>query len=466
MTRAPYTPHPYQDILTEHILEHPRGNRFAGMGMGKTVAHLTAIDAMNVAEGTVPTLVLAPLRVAKSTWPREAQKWDHLRNIEVSPIVGTPAERLRAIRADANVWTINYDNLPWLVNEFADTRWPYRRIIADESTRLKNFRIKGGGVRAAALAQVAHQECDVWSNTTGTPAPNGLKDLWGPQWFVDRGRRLGKTYEAFKMRWFHMSHTGYGVDPTDFAQEQIQNEIKDCTVALDPRDWFDLEEPIKKDVWIDLPLHARAKYRELERMMFTELKELVTQQGRIVTALNSAALSMKCLQLASGTAWIDREHNLVSAVHDEKLEALESLLNEAGGMPVMVVYQWVPSKNAILKRFPAARFFDASAQTEDDWNAGRIPLLVIHPQSGGHGLNLQFGGNIICFYDQWWDLEQYDQVLERIGPVRQLQAGLNRNVWVYHLLARDTVDEDVRIRRESKREVQDILLDAMKRRSP
>lgn len=458
--RIEYAPHEYQKVMLDHMIEHPRAAVFAGMGMGKTSSALTLIDALNVVEGTRPTLVLAPLRVAKSTWPREAAKWRHLENINVSPVVGSAAERLRALKQDANVFAINYDNLPWLIEHFAALkRWPFRRVVADESTRLKNFRLRSGGKRSAQLARVAHLDgLDRWINLTGTPAPNGLKDLWGQMWFLDRGQRLGRTYTAFTERWFQRAFDGYGVDPLPSAQVQIQEAIRDITLSLDPRDWFDLEEPIVKNIYIDLPEHARRRYREMERTMFTELNQ------KTVEVFNAAAKSAKCLQIASGTAWISTAEREWAAVHDEKLDALESIVEEANGMPVMIAYHWVPSRERILQRFPKFRYFDARAQTEDDWNAGKIPGLVIHGASGGHGLNLQTGGNIIAHYDQWWDLELYQQVNERIGPVRQKQSGLDRNVWHYHILARDTLDEDVMVRRETKREVQDVLMDAMKRR--
>jgi SNF2 family DNA or RNA helicase len=462
MSRTTYVPHAYQTLMTEHTLAHRRGNRYAGMGMGKTVASLTAIDAMNVEEGTELTLVLGPLRVIESTWPRECAKWHHLTEIEFQPITGPREQRLRALKADANVFGVNYENVPWLIREYADRRWPFRRVIADESRRLSNFRIKQGGKRSASLASVAHQEVGMWSNLTGTPAPKGLVDLWGPQWFVDRGASLGRTYTAFVQRWFSKAWDGYGVDPKESAQAQIQDAIRSTTIALDPKDWFDLEEPIVRNIKVDLPPEARRRYREMEKQMFTELTTPSGNRG--VEALNAAAKSMKCLQIASGSVWVDTAAKLVSEVHEAKLDALDSLLSEAGGMPLLVVYQWVPSKDALLRRFPKFKFYDGKQSTEDNWNAGRYPGMVIHPQSGGHGLNLQYGSNITVHYDQWWDLETYQQVNERLGPVRQLQSGLNRNSWVYHLLASDTVDEDVLVRRETKREVQDILLDAMKRR--
>jgi len=462
--RERYAPHPYQDLIREHVEAQPRTAVFAGMGMGKTSSALTAIDELNVVEGTLPTLVLAPLRVARSTWPREAEKWAHLENIRVQPVTGSVAERRLALKQDANVFATNYENVPWLIEHFADQkRWPFGRIVADESTRLKNFRLKRGGARAAALARAAFDpRVKHWINLTGLPAPNGLKDLWGQMWFLDRGVRLGRTYDAFKMRWFHRGYDGYALQASGFAQQQIQDAIRDITLALDPKDWFDLKDPIVRKIEIDLPGDARRRYREMEREMFTWLK--AKMEERSVEVFTSAAKSMKLLQLASGTAWISTAEREWAAVHDEKLDALESVLEEAGGMPVLAVYHWVPSRERILARFPQARPFDADPRTEDEWNAGKIPLMVIHPASGGHGMNLQFGGNIIAHYDQWWDLELYAQVNERLGPVRQVQAGFDRNVWHYMIVARDTVDEDVVFRRDGKRAVNDILFEAMKRR--
>ena len=464
MDRIAYKPHGYQNIITQHICELRRGNRFAGMGMGKTVATLTAIDACNLADGTVPTLVLAPDRVARSVWPREALKWKHLEGISVSPIVGSAAARRQALKADANVWTINYNNIPWLIEEYADKKWPFPRIIADESTRLKNFRTRGGGgVRTTALARVAHQYVAWWSNQTGTPVPNGMKDMWGPQWFIDRGQRLGKSYKDFSMRWFHRAYDGYNIVPTDFAQEQIQDQIRDCSVALDPKDWFDVSDPIVRRVDVELPGAARDVYRRMEREMYALLQKDL-QGDREVFAVNAAARTSKCLQIANGAVYYEEKATKWHHLHDEKLEALESIAEEANGMPLLVAYQWRSDAERILKAFPKARILDANPKTEDEWNAGKIPMLLAHPASAGHGLNLQDGSNILAVFGQWWDLELYQQIIERIGPVRQLQSGHNRNVWVYLIIARDTMDEDVMVRRETKRSVQDILIENLKRR--
>lgn len=428
-----------------------------------TVSTFTACQAKVLAGQSDPILVLAPLRVAKSTWPNEVRKWKHLSGLDVMPIVGSEAERKLALRHDVPVHTCNYDNLPWLVEHYG-SRWPYRTVIADECTRLKGFRLKQGGARAAALGKVAFQYAKEYIGLTGTPAPNGLADLWGQMWFVDRGQRLGRTYEAFKNRWFQRSNDGYGVDPLPFAQEQIQAAISDVCLTIRSEDWFDLDAPIVNNIYVDLPVKARVHYRELEKQMLTEIN------NRQVTAVNAAARTNKCLQIANGAAYLDPDADADThprskewrEVHDAKLQALESIIEEANGMPVLVSYEFKSDVARIRKAFPKARMLDDNPETENEWNAGKIPILLAHPKSAGHGLNLQYGGNILVFFGHNWNLEEYQQIIERIGPVRQMQAGLNRPVYIHHIIARDTVDELVMARRETKASVQDILLEALK----
>lgn len=461
-----FTPRPYQDLIITHIHDTPRSNVWAGMGMGKTVATLTALEDLFMAgTETQPALVLAPLRVARSTWPDEADKWDHLRNIEMQPIVGTAKERLAALQnSNASVYTINYDNLVWLV-EHLGNRWPFGTIIADESTRLKNHRTKGGGQRAAALAKVAHKRVHRWLNLTGTPAPNGLLDLWGQAWFVDGGARLGTTFTGFKDRWFDSlivkkdpkEHGRVLVRPRPYAQAQLQAALADVTISLDAADWFDIEEPIVNVVPVDLPGKTRHQYEAMEKEMFLQLG------AHEIEAFNAASKTMKCLQIASGAIYTDDQGNW-EELHDAKIQALDSIMQEAAGMPVLVAYHFKSDLARLLKAFPKGRQLDADPQTIRDWNEGKIPVMFAHPASAGHGLNLQDGGNILVFFSHWWDLEQYQQIIERIGPTRQIQAGHNRPVWIHHIIAIDTIDELVMQRRETKREVQDILLEAMKKR--
>ncbi|MGI4846819.1 MAG: SNF2-related protein [Janthinobacterium lividum] len=453
MSKA-FTPRPYQTLITNHILDRPRSAVWAGMGMGKTTSTLNAIDTLQMVESD-PVLVLAPLRVARSTWPDEARKWKHLRGLQVMPIVGSEAERRMALRHDAQVYTTNYENLPWLVEHFGD-KWPYRTVICDESTKLKGFRLRQGTARAKALGRVAHTKIKRFVELTGTPSPNGLQDLWGQMWFLDQGVRLGRTFDSFKQRWFRLNHNGFGVAPMDHAQAEIQDKLRDLCITIDAKDWFDLREPIVNNIFVDLPIKARQLYQDMEKQMFMQIDE------HEVEAFNAAARTIKCLQVANGAAYVGESNSEWKEIHDAKLQALEDIIEEAAGMPVLVAYNFKSDLARLRAAFPKGRALDASPQTIVDWNAGKIPVLFAHPASAGHGLNLQDGGNILVFFAHDWNLENRLQIIERIGPTRQMQAGHDRPMFIHNIIARDTVDEMVMARVETKREVQDILLEAMK----
>lgn len=463
MTARPFTPRPYQQLIVNHELDNPRGAVWAGMGLGKTVATLTALDIQALTDDS-PTLVLAPLRVAASTWPDEAAKWAHLRNVEVSAVVGGPGERLAALRRPANIFTTNYENLPWLVEHLGD-KWPFKTVVADESTKLKGFRLRQGGRRAQALARVAHKRVDRFIELTGTPSPNGLVDLWGQAWFLDAGVRLGRTFSAFTDRWFTSVRVGNSaqavrLDPLPFAQAQIEERLRDVCLSLDARDWFDIAQPITNTIRVELPARARRLYQDMEREMFLAIGNTE------VEAFNAASKTVKCLQLANGAIYTDDTGNQFEEVHDAKIQALGDVIEEAAGAPVLVAYHFKSDLARLLRAFPQGRVLDRDPQTIREWNAGRIPVLFAHPASAGHGLNLQDGGNILVFFGHWWNLEEYQQIVERIGPTRQAQAGHARPVFIHHIVAADTVDEIVMARRDSKRGVQELLLDAMKRRTP
>ena len=465
MGRIYYHPRDYQRIITDHILDTPRNGVWAGMGLGKTVATLTALDALFLSGyEKKPALVLAPLRVAQNTWPDEAAKWHQLRNIEVQPIIGDEGTRRAALRnPNASVFTINYENLAWLL-EVLNGHWPFGKIISDESTKLKGFRLKQGTQRAAALAKVAFNG-KRFTELTGTPSPNGLQDLWGQIWYLDAGERLGRTHDGFKNRWFQRSFTGFGLAPLPFAQKEIEAKLKDICISLDAKDYFDISEPIESIRYVELPKKAREKYNDMQKEMFMELGQYK------VEAFNAASRTQKCLQLANGAAYVEDDVVDVDApkalkwydVHDQKLQALDEIFEEAAGMPVMVAYNFKSDLARLKKAFPRGRAMDKNPQTIKDWNSGKIPYLWIHPASAGHGLNLQDGGNILAFFGVNWNLEYDQQIKERIGPVRQFQAGHNRPVFIYRIIARNTVDEMVMERLQTKKAVQDILLEAMKK---
>lgn len=451
-------PHPYQQILIDAIVAHLRVQVEAGMGMGKTSATLVALSILFKFVCDGPALVLAPLRVAQSVWPAEAQKWDQIKHLRVTPIVGTAAQRQLAANKKAEVYAINYENLPWLV-EYWGKDWPYKIIVADESTRLKSFRLGGAqGKRARSLKKLAHAHIERFVNLTGTPCPNGLIDLWGQHWFLDEGAALGRTFTAFEHRWFRPEHMGGGaftrIVPLDHAQKEITERVAPHTVCVRAEDWFpDLLAPVEKTVEVELPDDARAMYNDMERTLFMKIEH------HEIEAFNAASKTMKCLQLASGAIYVDDTGNW-APVHDAKIDALKSIIEEAAGMPVLVAYHFKSDLTRLKKAFPHGKELDKKAATIRKWNEGRIPIMFAHPGSAGHGLNLQDGGNIIAFFSHWWDMEQRQQIIERIGPVRQLQAGHNRKVFIYNIVARATMDYLVLERHQTKREVQDLLLAA------
>ncbi len=444
--------HDYQHEAIGLIHRHKRLAVWMPMGGGKTGSVLTALDELDLIEDVFPALVIAPLRVARSTWPNEVDAWSHLRHLRVSAIVGTAADRSRALKRDADIYTCNFENIPWLIETLGD-EWPFRTIVADEASRLSSFRLRQGSVRMRALGKVALRS-ERFIELTGSPGANGVKNTWGQSWFLDQGQRLGRTFTAFESRWFRKGYDGFSMEPLPHAQEEIQQRLRDIcfTISLPPA-----KEPIINPVWVDLPPSARKTYRDMERLFFTQLAE-----HEIETA-NAATKTQALLQICNGALYHDDNGNWAH-VHDAKLDALESIVEEANGAPLFVAYQWVSDIERIKKRYPAARLLK-TRKDEDDWNAGRISMLLAHEQSAGHGLNLQHGGNILVRFGLGWSLEGYEQILERIGTRRQAQSGYDRPVYDHHILARDTLDEDVLERLRSKRSVQEVLLEAMRRRA-
>lgn len=460
-----FRPHEYQEISIDHIIKHERCALWAGMGMGKTVSTLTAISLLRaLGEITGPVLVLAPLRVVKDTWPKEVQKWDHLKHLRVSCIVGKPAERRQALLEHAEIYAINFENIPWLVQQYKNLEWPYQMIVADESTKLKSYRSRQGGARAQALSKVAFKS-ERFLELTGTPAPQGLIDLWGQIWFVDKGKRLGKTFSLYKTQYFYEPRYGYGVEPMPGVQNLIQEKLQDVCLTIKAEDYFDLKEPIVHEIRLDMPEQCKDKYRELQRDMVADIQDLLAQPNlnSTIFATSAAAKTMKCLQFANGCIYEQDNPSAWHEVHDMKLKALEEVIEEANGTPVLVAYHFKSDLARLKKHFPKGRALDKNDSTIDEWNKGNIPILFAHPASAGHGLNLQHGGNILCFFSIDWNLENHEQIIERVGPTRQMQSGYKRNVFIYYLIAQGTIEEQVLMRLRKKASVQEALMLAMKR---
>jgi SNF2 family DNA or RNA helicase len=463
-----------QHPMVDFLLAHERCSLWAGMGIGKSSAALFAELALQLMGriGTSPTLVVGPMRVARDTWPDEVAKWELFEDMKITPLVGCPeAERIRRLRQRSDIFTIDYELLPWLVEYYLD-RWPFQQVVADESDRLKGFRMKkkakpdedgvgnakGGASakRAYAIGRLAHTLVKRWVNLTGTPAPEGYLDLWGQMWFVDRGQRLGLTYSAYQDRWFRTLRNGK-TELMPHSKPEIDALLKDVCLTVDPKDYFDLHEPIVTPVIVHLPKAARKIYRELEKKLFADLGN-----GVEIEVFNSRALSNKCLQIANGAVYTD--YPAWQAVHDEKIEALQSIAAESSGVPLLVAYSFKSDVVRIKKAFPrAVELSDPKGMAA--FKAGDSPMGLAHEKSMGHGVDgLQHVTNILVRFGHRWPHGERVQMLERIGPMRQFQGGYDRPVFVYDIIADNTLDEEVIESHTTKCGTQQALMNAMKRR--
>lgn len=454
-----WKPRPHQVPMMQFLLNHPRGNLFAGMGAGKSSAILQLIDWLRMANRLRGrALIITPLRVAEMTFPEEVEKFSFPR-VKMSLVLGDKAARLAALYdSKANTFVINWDNVQWLSGTLGDSFATFfDMVVCDESTKLAGYRTRNGSKRAAALARIAHK-VPYWYNMTGTPGAGGLLSLWGQHWFIDGGKALGTSFASFTQRYFWQEfadkyHTV--LVPSALADKEIREKMGALSVYIDPAEWFGTDKPVINDVEIRLPAKAQKIYDQVEAELFAEL------ESGDIEAHNAAGRSNKCLQIAGGACYLtDANGDPMDAweeIHAAKLDALEQIIEEANGEAVLVAYNFKHEKDRILKRFKQARELDKQAVI--DWNKGKVSLMVAHPASAGHGLNLQDGGRTMVYYSTGWNLEHTLQILERIGPVRQMQAGHPRTVFVHRIIARGTVDSVVMRRADGKRGVMQSLLD-------
>lgn len=468
-----------QNVMVPFMRRVKRPGIWAGMGVGKTTGALFAMDLLRILGevGQEPGLIMGPMRVARDTWPEEVAKWDNFKHMKIVPLVECgPRERADRLKSKGvDFFTVNYEVVDWLVEHYLE-RWPFRIVIADESDRLKGLREKshgiklrnadgevqrkkgGGASRAFSIARVAHNLVDRWINLTGTPAPAGLSDLWGQTWFQDRGERLGATFGAFHRRWFRKKWDGYGIEPCPFAYEQIHAALRDICITIDPKDYFDLKEPLYRRMEVDLPPKARALYKDMEDDAYMEIEEL----GVEINAVNSAAVMTKLLQLASGAVYTQRPQWV--PIHNAKLEMLDSIVHETGGAPMIVAYAFQSEKARILRAYP--RCVDLATQAgKNKFRAGAATMGVAHPKSLGHGVDgLQDTCNTIVFFGHDWKTGEREQLIQRVGPMRLYHAGNDRVLNLFDIVARKTEDEHVMEVHAGNLQVQDVLLAAMKRR--
>lgn len=450
-----YTPRAYQGRGVNHIIEKERCALHAGTGTGKTSITLTALDILLLAGESSRVLILGPLRVARDVWTDEAAKWNHTKHLRIAKCLGSPEQRKAALRQDADIVVCNYENIPWLVKHYGDA-WPFDTVVADEATKLKGFRLRQGGQRTRELAKVAFKHTRRFIELSGTPAPNGTKDLWGQMWFLDGGKRLGRTFTAFEERWFQRGRDGFTLEPLPHAFGEVTALIDDLCLSIQAKDYFDLHEPIVNNIEVVLPPKAMAAYREMEREMFLEIQQVG------IEAFNAASRTIKCLQLANGAIYLDEKTDTWAELHNAKIEALESIVEEASGAPVLVAYKFKSDRERLLKHFKGA--VDLATPTGmAKFRTGTAPVGIGHPASIGHGIDgLQDVTNIIVFFGLDYNLEERQQIIERIGPTRQFQSGHDRPVFIHNLIAKGTLDELVLARVETKASVQQLLLDRLK----
>jgi hypothetical protein len=358
------------------------------------------------------------------------------------------------VHCDADIYCINYELLPWLVTYALPKRWKWDIIIVDESTRLKSFRRSQGSKRAKALAKHCYKAKRL-IELTGTPMPNGLKDLWGQVWFIDYGARLGNTFTAFTNRWFYFKDR-YSFSPIPFphSQKEITERISDVCLSIRAKDWLPIKDPIVVDVPVTMPKAAMDKYLQMEKLLYLEL-----EKGD-VDAKNEGSKLVKCMQIANGAIYIEGDYQY-EEIHQAKFYGLDSIINESGGCPLLLCYNFRSDFLRLKRKYSYAWDINDKGAIEA-WNKGDVPLLLVHPASAGHGLNLQHGGNRVVFFGHSWDLELYLQVVERIGPTRQFQSGYDRPVYIYNIRTVDTVDSRVIKSRTDKRSAQDILREALR----
>ncbi|MFS0483381.1 SNF2-related protein, partial [Corynebacterium striatum] len=423
-----YKPHNYQVVATQFVEEHPQAAILLGMGLGKTVITLTAIwnlllDSFQARR----VLIIAPLRVARDTWPAEAAKWDHLAGLTVAVAVGSKPQRVDALADEAMVTVINRENVPWLVRHLGNT-WPFDTVVIDELSSFKNHRAQ----RFKALATVRPLMSRI-VGLTGTPAANGLMDLWAQFRLLDEGQRLGRFITYYRNRWFVPDRRNgqqiFTYKPAPGAEGEIYEAISDITLSMRTTDYLRLPELTVTTKLVDLDVKERKAYERLRDEMVLDL------DGQVIDAANAAALSGKLLQLASGAIYDEDGQPLV--VHDRKLDALEDLVEAANGQPLLVAYWFKHDRERITERFPGARELKTSTDIKA-WNAREIPLALIHPASAGHGLNLQQGGNLLVWFSLTWSLELYQQTNARL-----YRQGQDQPVTITHLAADHTLDEAV-----------------------
>lgn len=454
-----YSPRNYQEYGTKQMIELPECGPFIDMGLGKTVMALTATDYLIKNKMIKRTLVIAPKKVAENVWTDEIEKWDHLNHLKVSLILGSQKERIKALDVKADIYVINRDNVVWLVSRYG-MNWPFDNVIIDELSSFKNHKSQ----RFKALKMIRPYIKRV-VGLTGTPASNGMLDLWAELFLIDKGKRLGTSFSHYRDQYFEPGlRDGYTVFNyrmkkedqllgKGFYEKEIFSRIGDICFSMKTEDYVQLPERIDNDVIVHLPKDVMDKYKDFERDQVIQFLET----GKEISAVNAAGLTNKLLQFANGAVYDSQK--IWHEVHNEKLDELEEKFEALNGKPLLVFYSFISDKERIQMRFKKHARELKTKQDITDWNNKKISLAYCHPASAGHGLNLQFGGNNMAWFGVPWSLELYLQALKRIH-----RFGVEGIVNNMRFLTKGTMDEDVAKALMGKDRLQEAVIKAVKAR--
>lgn len=447
--------HRYQKVCVEHIISHPFCGVFLDMGLGKTISTLTAIEELKYDYCEIDTvLVIAPKRVVETVWEEEAKKWDHTKHLTFSKIIGTERQRLAALKVKADVHIISRDNIAWLCSLYA-AKLPYDMLVIDELSSFKAHQTQR--FKSLRLARPWFKRV---VGLTGTPAPNGLINLWSQMYLIDRGERLEKTITAYRSRYFRPGASNgyvvYSYNLLSDSERLIQERIKDICISMRAEDYLEMPERIDNFVRVTMPDKLMDAYKKFEQENVITLANEIEEGATTVNAVNAAALSNKLLQFANG-AMYDENKNVVP-IHDLKLEALKEIIEAADGKPVLVAWTYQFDRDRIKNYFRSMAPRELkTAEDINDWNAGKVQLMLAHPASAGHGINLQAGGNIIVWYGLTWSLELYQQFNARL-----YRQGQKQRTIIHHIVNSGTHDEDVVKALKSKDKTQNNLMNSIK----
>jgi len=456
--------HGYQNHSAQHIIDNPFSGLFLEMGLGKTVSTLTAIDELMFEFLSVrKVLIIAPLKVAQNTWSKEITKWEHLKHLTMSKVLGPEKKRKEALKQDADIYIINRENVVWLVNYYGGSYFPFDMLVIDELSSFKSPKSQ----RFKALRMI-RPKIDRVVGLTGTPAPNGLIDLWSQVYLLDQGERLGKNITQYRSTYFtpgrSNGHVVFNYKLNKGSEEVIHEKISDICISMKTEDYLELPPVIPRMEEVAFDDKTMKSYLEFEKEQVLSFVD-----GDVITADNKAALSNKLLQYANGALYSENgpegcnkySSKNYHVVHDAKLDRLEEIIDTANGQSVLIFYQFQSDLDRIMKRLKQYKpVILKTAKDEDDWNEGKISVLLAHSKSAGHGLNLQDGGSIVAWYGIPWSLEEYQQANKRLH-----RQGQKNTVIIHHLIIPGTYDEDVLKSLHSKDETQECLMRALNARA-